>query len=190
MTDQLELFKEDFLQNIFNSSDVNNDFYENIFTEKYAQELEESGEIDEEVEISYWYETGIKVNGYCYNEDEQVLNLFISIFSPEVSEKSLTQTEINQGFNRLNKFFSQSSQKAYYTQLEESTPVYDLAYFIYKNKKNFFKIKYYILSNKIISDRAELPSVLIENEIEYSYHVWDISRLFRMDSSNQKKKIF
>jgi hypothetical protein len=188
MTDQFELFREDFLQNIFNSSDVNNDFYENIFTEKYAQELEESGEIDEEIEISYWYETGVKVNGYCYNEDEQVLNLFISIFSPELSEKSLTQTEINQGFNRLNKFFSQSSQKAYYTQLEESTPVYDLAYFIYKNKKNFFKIKYYILSNKIISDRAELPSVLVENEIEFSYHIWDISRLFRMDSSNQKKE--
>jgi len=188
MTDQLELFREDFLQNTFNASDVGSDFYENIFTEKYAQELVETAEIDEELELSYWYETGIKVNGYCYNEDDQILNLFISVFSPSLLEKSLTQTEINQAFNRINKFYIQSSQKHYYTQLEESTPVYDLSYFIYKNKSKFFKVRYYLLSNKIISDRAEVQQSKVENDIEYSYHVWDISRLFRMDSSNQKKE--
>ena len=74
MSNQLELFRENYLQDIFNSSDVSNDFYENVFTEKYAKELEESGEIDEEIEISYWYETGIKINGYSYNEDEEILN--------------------------------------------------------------------------------------------------------------------
>ena len=74
MSNQLELFRENYLQDIFNSSDISNDFYENVFTEKYAKELEESGEIDEEIEISYWYETGIKINGYSYNEDEEILN--------------------------------------------------------------------------------------------------------------------
>lgn len=188
MSNSLELFREEFIQNIFNSSDVNNDFYENIFTEKYAKELEESGEIDEEVEISFWYETGIKINGYCYNEDEQILNLFVSIYSSEMSEKSLTQTEINQAFNRLSKFYNNSSEKSYFRQLEESTPVYDIAYIIHKNKNKFYKVRYYILSNKIISDKADTPEKVIEEEIEYSYHIWDIGRLFRMDSSNQKKE--
>lgn len=190
MSNQLELFRENYLQDIFNSSDVSNDFYENVFTEKYARELEESGEIDEEIEISYWYETGIKINGYCYNEDEEILNLFISVFSTNLNDKSLTQTEINQAFNRLEKFYKSSSDKTYFKtpSMDESTPVYDISYFIFKNKNRFFKIRYYLLSNKIISERAETPATSRINEIEYSYHIWDISRLFRMDSSNQKKE--
>ena len=190
MSNQLELFRENYLQDIFNSSDVSNDFYENVFTEKYAKELEESGEIDEEIEISYWYETGIKINGYSYNEDEEILNLFVSIFSPNLNDKSLTQTEINQAFNRLEKFYKNSSDKAYFKtpSMDESTPVYDISYFIYKNKNRFFKIKYYLLSNKIMSERAETPVASRIDEVEYSYHIWDISRLFRMDSSNQKKE--
>ena len=39
------------------------------------------------------------INGYSYNEDEEILNLFVSIFSPNLNDKSLTQTEINQAFN-------------------------------------------------------------------------------------------
>ncbi|WP_321313668.1 AIPR family protein [Halarcobacter sp.] len=188
MSSQIELFRENYLQDIFNSSEVNNDFYENVFTEKYAKELQEIGEIDEEIEISYWYETGIKVNGYSYDEDEQILNLFVTVFSQDISEKSLTKTEINQAFNRLEKFYKNSSDKSYYSKLEESTPVYDISYIIHKNKRNFSKIRFYLLSNKIISEKAETPPSVVLDEIEYSYRIWDISRLFRMNSSKQQRE--
>ena len=140
MSNQLELFRENYLQDIFNSSDISNDFYENVFTETYARELEESGEIDEEIEISYWYETGIKINGYCYNEDEEILNLFISVFSTNLNDKSLTQTEINQAFNRLEKFYKSSSDKTYFKtpSMDESTPVYDISYI--KIRIDFLKL--------------------------------------------------
>lgn len=188
MINQLEQFREDFLQEIYSTAQSGDNFHESSFIELYAKELLESGEIDDELSLSHWSETGVKVDGYSFNEDDGILNLFISIFSQNTEDKSLTQTEVTQAFKRVENFFSKSFDKKYYSKLEESTSIYDLSYQIHKNKKNISKVKYYILSNKILSDRVEgIPSK--ENErTSFSYHIWDISRLFRMNSSNQKKE--
>ncbi|MDD3602351.1 MAG: AIPR family protein [Sulfurovum sp.] len=188
MKNKIEQFREDFLQNIFAEAEANENFFESVFVEYFAKELEESGEIDDEVQLSHWSQRGIKVDGYSYNEDDGILNLFISVFSENFDEKSLTQTEVNQAFNRVKNFFVQAFEKNYYAELEEATSVYDLAYSIRQNKNNISKVKYYLLSNKILSDRVEAIKAYENDQIVFSFHIWDISRLFRMDISNQKKE--
>ena len=188
MINQLEQFREDFLQEVYSTAQSGDNFHASSFIELYAKELLESGEIDDELSLCHWSETGVKVDGYSFNEDDGVLNLFISIFSQNSEDKSLTQTEVTQAFKRIENFFAKSFDKKYYSKLEESTSVYDLSYQIHKNKQNISTVKYYILSNKILSDRVEgIPSR--ENDTtSFLYHIWDISRLFRMDASNQKKE--
>ena len=188
MSEHLESFRESFLQEVFTAAQAGENFYDSSFLELYAKDLLESGEIDNELELCHWGETGIKVDGYSYNEDDGVLNLFVSVFSADIENKSLTQTEINQAFKRIENFFQRSFSKTYYTKLEESTPVYDLAYQIHKNKANISTVKYYLLSNKILSDRAEALPPRQSETISFSYNIWDISRLFRMDASNQQKE--
>jgi len=188
MSEHLESFRESFLQEVFTAAQVGENFYESSFLELYAKDLLESGEIDNELELCHWGETGIKVDGYSYNEDDGILNLFVSVFSADIENKSLTQTEVNQAFKRIENFFQRSFSKTYYTKLEESTPVYDLAYQIHKNKANISTVKYYLLSNKILSDRAEAIPPRQSETISFSYNIWDISRLFRMDASNQQKE--
>ena len=188
MNEQLESFRESFLQDIFTVAQAGENFYESSFIELYAKDLLESGEIDNELELCHWGETGIKVDGYSYNEDDGILNLFISVFSADIENMSLTQTEVNQAFKRIEKFFQRSFSKTYYSKLEESTPVYDLAYQIHKNKANISTVKYYLLSNKILSDRAEAIPPKQSETIGFTYNIWDISRLFRMDASNQQKE--
>ncbi|TDA62490.1 AIPR family protein [Sulfuricurvum sp. IAE1] len=188
MNQRIDIFREDFLQSIFGAAEAQEDFLESAFVEQYAKELEESGEIDDEVQLSHWSQRGIKVDAYSYNEDEGILNLFISVFATNLEEKSLTQTAVDQAFNRLKGFFTQAYSKYYYSQLEEATSVYDLAYTIHKNKKNISKVKFYLLSNKILNDKVNAIQSYENDEIEFSFHIWDISRLFRMDSSNQKKE--
>lgn len=188
MVSQIDVFREDFLQDVFGAAEAKEDFLESAFIEQYAKDLEESGEIDDELQLSHWSQRGIKVDGYSYNDDEGTLNLFISVFSGNLDDKSLTKTAVDQAFNRLKGFFAQAYTKDYYSQLEEATSVYDLAYTIYKNKKNISKVKYYLLSNKILNDRVDAIQPYQNDEIEFSFHIWDISRLFRMDSSNQKKE--
>lgn len=188
MNDQLDTFRTDFLQEIYSTAQSGDNFHESSFIELYAKELLESGEIDDELSLCHWSETGVKIDGYSFNEDDGVLNLFISIFSQNIDDKSLTQTEVTQAFKRLENFFAKSFDKKYYTKLEESTSVYDLSYQIHKNKQNISTVKYYILSNKILSDRVEGIAPKQNNTTDFLYHIWDISRLFRMDSSNQKKE--
>jgi hypothetical protein len=188
MSEPLENFRESFLQAVYTAAEAEENFYESSFLELYAKELLESGEIDNELELSHWSETGIKIDGYSYNEDDGVLNLFVSIFSSDLNSKSLTQTEVNQAFKRIENFFDKSFNKKYYSKLEESTAVYDLAYQIYQGKKNISTVKYYLLSNKILSERAEVKPAKQSEEINFIYNIWDISRLFRMDASNQQKE--
>ncbi|BAF73367.1 AIPR family protein [Sulfurovum sp. NBC37-1] len=188
MSEHLESFRESFLQEVFTAAQAGENFYESSFIELYAKDLLESGEIDNELELCHWGETGIKVDGYSYNEDDGILNLFVSVFSADIENKSLTQTEINQAFKRIENFFQRSFSKTYYSKLEESTPVYDLAYQIHKNKSNISTVKYYLLSNKILSDRAEAIPPKQGETISFTYNIWDISRLFRMDASNQQKE--
>jgi hypothetical protein len=188
MINQLEQFREDFLQEIYSTAQSGDNFHESSFIELYAKELLESGEIDDELSLCHWSDTGIKVDGYSFNEEDGILNLFISIFSPNIENKSLTQTEVTQAFKRVENFFAKSFDKAYYSKLEESTSVYDLSYQIHKNKKNISTVKYYILSNKILSDRVERIPSKKNDTTNFLYQIWDISRLFRMDTSNQKKE--
>ncbi len=188
MTEQLDKFRSDFLQEVYTTAESGENFYASSFIELYAKELLESGEIDDELELCHWSEIGVKVDGYSYNEDDGVLNLFISVFSQDMEEKSLTQTEVTQAFKRLESFFAKSFDKKYYSKLEESTSVYDLAYQIYQNRANISTVKYYILSNKILSDRVQTINPKQNDTTSFSYQIWDISRLFRMDTSNQKKE--
>jgi len=188
MNEQMENFRESFLQEVFATAQAGENFYESSFLELYAKDLLESGEIDNELELCHWGEAGIKIDGYSYNEDDGILNLFVSVFSADIENKSLTQTEVNQAFKRVENFFQRSFAKNYYLKLEDSTPVYDLAYQIHKNKENISTVKYYLLSNKILSDRAEAIPPKQNEAISFTYNIWDISRLFRMDASNQQKE--
>jgi len=77
MNEQLEQFREAFLQDVFAEAQSGENFYESSFIELYAKELLGSGEIDNELELCHWSETGVKIDGYSYNEDDGVLNLFI-----------------------------------------------------------------------------------------------------------------
>lgn len=188
MKEKLDLFREYFLQNIFAEAEAKENFLESAFIEQYSQELEESGEIDDDLQLSHWSQRGLKVDGYSFNEDDGILNLFISVFSENLDDNSLTQTEVDQAFKRIKNFFAQAYSKNYYSELEEATSVYDLAYTIFKNKNNISKVKYYLLSNKILSDRVQSIQPYENDTVEFSFHIWDISRLFRMDASNQKKE--
>ena len=74
--------------------------------------------------------------------------------------------------------------------LEESSPGYELARGIYdKNKsKVISRVQFFLLSNAQLSKRV---SAIAKNDIEgYSctYDIWDISRLFRVESSGKARE--
>jgi len=101
---------------------------------------------------------------------------------------SLTKTEINAAFRRLENFFSKSLTPDFYPQLEETSQGYGLAHLIYTRKKSFSKIRLFLMSNGLLSTRVHSLEPVQHLGYEIFYNIWDISRLHRLVTSRQGKE--
>src|SRR5690554_3043718 len=101
-------FAKDFFQEILNEADALGQFSETIFFEKFCSCLTDSGELETADRAHYVGvpTSGIRVDGYGGDpiESAGTLSLIIADFNqtPEIS--SLTQTDMNLIFARLEKF--------------------------------------------------------------------------------------
>lgn len=179
-------FKEDFYNGVKIKADAANDFFEAAFVDEYTKQLLEVGEITSDFIPAFWSIKGMRVDGYAFDDTNEVLYLFIASYSGSPDDSNLTQTEIDQQFKRLEKFYKKSFDES--PSMDDSLPVYELAHLINKRQDNLTRIKYYLLSDKVLSGRVtEIPSKEVRGVV-HTYHVWDISRLFRMNSSRSKKE--
>lgn len=130
----------------------------------------------------------IQVDGYGYNELDEVLNLFIVPDLVYNSETSLIVSEAEKYFGRVRAFIEDASYIE--KNAEESAPGHGLAFDIQNRFKNVQKYCIYLLTDMIISRSIkELKSNEINN-IPVEYHIWDITRFHKLEeSSNGKENI-
>ena len=184
---EIEEFYDDFIQQIYTSADVGEDFKESQFFEHSMEYLVDDGVVEDYTYLPF-QKLGMKIDGYDFVEDRGILNLFICDFEDDYELKTLTQSEIEITVRRLIKFFTQSVEKKFYNDLEQTSPGYAISYFLYENQKRFESINIIIISNKQLSTRVKkLPS---ESILDYqvSYDIWEIKRFFEIETSKNKKE--
>lgn len=184
----LSEFYQDLRQNILASADSNLDFIESEFIMFVAGELIESGEISGFVEAYYRAAKGIGVDGYWFSEDGTTLDLFISDFDNRLELESLVQTQIEPIFKRLMSFYLKTINSALFESLEESSPGYGLSSEIFDRKGNITKVNLYILSDRVMSDRVKSFENDSINDTLFTYHIWDVSRLKRLQESKSGRE--
>lgn len=183
----LEEFYEEFIQQIYTSADVSENFKESQFFEKSMEYLIEDGIIEDYTYTPY-QKIGMKIDGYNFIEDREILNLFICDFEDDYKLNTLNNPDINLSIKRIIKFFKQSIEKKFYSELEESSPGYEISYFLYTNQSRFTSINIILISNKKLGDRVKkLPTDTIDN-YKVNYDIWEIKRLFDIESSKNKKE--
>ena len=184
---EIEEFYDGFIQQIYTSADIGEDFKESQFFEHSMEYLVDDGVVEDYTYLPF-QKLGMKIDGYEFVEDRAILNLFICDFEDDYELKTLTQAEIETSVRRLIKFFTQSVEKKFYDDLEQTSPGYAISYFLYKNQKRFESINIIIISNKQLSTRVKkLPSESILN-YQVSYDIWEIKRFFDIESSKNKKE--
>src|SRR5690606_39016628 len=124
------------------------------FMEAIAEELIETGVIEDYEYCHYRAQRGMRVDGYWFN-DEGVLDLYIADFDSRKSLDSLTKTETEAAFKRLLTFFSASISKPFYADLEESTPEYGLSREIFDRKASIRRVNLFLFSERALSDRLQ-----------------------------------
>src|SRR5690242_1279735 len=157
MTMSLDEFHEDFFNQVRAEADADGQFLETAFLERFASYLEDSGEFDTFDLAQYRAAKGMRVDGYAGDplETNGVLTLVICDFRPDIQVESLTRTELDATFKRLENFLKAALTDSFRDQLEESSEGYGLADLISVRRESISGVRLIVLSNRSLSKTIE-----------------------------------
>jgi hypothetical protein len=152
---------------------------------------EEDGESIDGYKYTPFKSRGLRIDGYEYIKDRQIINLYVCDFNKDPSSlKTITQTEINQLLSNTKNFFEKSMSDGFIEQLEDEdqTDVIDVAQFIYDFEEKISEVNFVLITNCIIS--KSIKSLLIEPKDHFSglptyIEVWDIGRFYANEDSKE-----
>ena len=183
-----EYFNE-FMQDIYARSGASEETDSIVFTERMCEFLVDEAIIDEYAVVGYKKDNlGIRVDAWQFSDDAEVLRLFISDFRSGSELRSLTQTDVLNDFKKLERFFSRSIKSNFSQLMEESDPAFGLAHTIYEKTDDISKVHFILLSNAELSTRVQSLDDIEIQGFKCTYDIWDLSRLFRIESSGKAKE--
>ncbi len=185
----IEDYHVEFMQDIIARSGAANDFYEASFTERLCDFLVEQAVIGDYAYVGYKkMGKGIRLDAWDFNEEMEILNLFVTDFRFSKDLEALSNTDVSKSFNRVAKFFTESLHKKFHPSLEETTPGYEAARIIHDKSASISRVHFFLLSNAQLSERVETVKSNKVEGYKCTYDIWDISRLHRIESSENARE--
>ena len=186
-TDELREFSADFHEGIRVEASASDALREEVFVEKMGEILEEYGEIEALVP-SFYRATGVKVAGYCYDDEFKDFILVTSLFLDETEPANVrvTKSAVETEMKRVTSFF-QKCTKGLYNQIEISNEAYDLAKLIYECREEIRNIKFVLITDGTAPRRPSETEEL--NGIEVSRTVWDLERTCHFYRTGEREQI-
>ncbi len=189
---ELSEFRSGILDDVHFNASVNGTSPREEFLALYAETLVEAEEFEDFEQMAFEgvgsRNRRIQIDGYYYSELDNCLYIIICPFADSIEMQSLTATEAENQFRRARAFVEESQSGFIQKYAEESSPGYGLALDIRKRYQNVPKIKFYILTDMVMSNRIrEIPSTMIGSAVA-EYHIWDISRLQGIQESKTGKE--
>lgn len=189
---ELSEFRAEILDDVHFNASMNGTSPREEFLALYAGTLVDAEEFEDFEQLAYEgvgsRNRRIQIDGYYYSELDNCLYIIICPFVDSTETQSLTATEAENQFKRARAFVEESRSGFIQKYAEESSPGYGLALDIQKRYMNVPKIKFYILTDMVMSSRIrEIPSTNIGDSVA-EYHVWDISRLQGIQESKTGKE--
>lgn len=128
----------------------------------------------------------IQIDGYSYDELDEMLDIFICSDISFFEFNTLTMTNAQKYFDKVQNFVE---NKEYILEnAEESSASYGFAYDLTHKYKNVRKYRIFLLTDMIMSDRIKgLKSKEIDG-IPVEYNIWDISRIYQIENSKTGKE--
>lgn len=184
----IQEFFHNFKQDLLAGAEASSSFQLSQFVETIAEELTDTGFLEGFELCHYRAQRGMRVDGYWFN-DEGALDLFVADFDCREELASLTKTDVDSAFKRVAKFFEASKSKELFKDLEETAPEYGLSRQIYDRGRAIRKINFYLFSERALSGRISAIEDSLIAGVPVSYHIWDVSRLQRQQSSRGHKEV-
>ena len=177
---EIREFAENFLQDVYAESDAVAAFLEDTFFQKSCEFLIDAGELDAAERVAFKAQRGIRIDGFGGDpiDQSEVLSLIILDFHTYEDVGNLTGTEMDTLFRRLSNFVRSSMNSKWRNSLEETSPAFGLADLISRRWQQIVKLRFYLISNRALSERVDgRQSDDIEGKHVF-YNVWDIRRFY------------
>lgn len=190
MNQTLDEFFQDFRQEVHGGASANNRQELDEFMDVMTREIIESGRVGDYTPCYYGAQKGMRVDGYHFDEDDHVLSLFVADFDSRSELESLTRTEVDSAYRRVEKFFNACATKALAEELEITSSEYGLARLIADRLEDIYLIRLFLVSERNLSDRVQetIEDRKIAGKIVKHEAPWDISMLHRVRSSRAHKE--
>jgi hypothetical protein len=183
----LDAYAKQFQQEVIAAAEASPDgaLRADVFTEVAIERLTAAGEINDGTVASY-RARGLAVSGWSLDDDGTVLHLLLADYRNEVPPPSLTATAVHQAFRRLTEFL-QRSRNGHADQLEESSPVFEIADLIHREFKALEAIRLYLLSDAHMTREVRVDNGHVES-VQVTHHIWDVERFRRLDTSGVERE--
>ena len=154
-------------------------FRENAFTEIVFEHLFEIGMV-ENGEVCH-FEARIgrgigRVSGFGFNDDEDVLDIFTSVYLDSGNPDTLPSDDIRKGAERAVRFI-EACFGGLHQDMEVASDAYLMASRIHELERHLDRIRIFVLSDGVTQlkqlDAGDISGIPVKFEI------WDIERLFR-----------
>ena len=188
MTSQnpMEMFAENLRQDVLALAESDDDglMLADSFTQTVFDILSEAGEFEDPL-VCYHRARGVEVSGYGVDEEEGRLDLFLSIHTNTEPPATVTRQQVEVGFRRLRSFL-ELCLSGRHVELEESSPVFDMAAHIYGFRESLAQVRMSVITDGRTTVET-LPQERIAN-VNLSSHLWDIVRLHRVSTSGRQRE--
>lgn len=190
---ELQDFFRSLQKDVAASAAAFNMFSLEAFVGEIIQELIEIGDLNDFEFCENPKHVGAYVHGFNIdvndNTESITLNLIVTDYDQRTELETLTHTELTTWFKRLLKFFKESYSHDFSSKLDPSTEVYRLADYIDVYKDKIEEVNLFFFSEREISNKSikELQREEFEG-INIKYHLWDISRLYKLKSSSLSRE--
>ncbi|MDG9670154.1 AIPR family protein [Hahella sp. CR1] len=182
--DGVSSFCDDLLQEVLAGTDDPDDggFKVDQFTRLVADYLIDAGEI-EDVNICFYKARGMQLNGYNVSQDEDCLDIFVSVFNQQTPPVTVTKAQCEAAFRQAETCL-RKGLSGFHSTLEESSESYDAFQRIHELKDSLVSCRIFLLTDGVVSQGAfHLEE---SSGITVTLHVWDVARLYRLVSSGRK----
>ena len=154
------------------------------FTRRMIDILVEAGELEEALP-AYRRDRGVEIAGYGV-EDDDTLNLIACDYRGDVPPGSVTRTDVLTAMRRLEGMWERCRDRPYHEQLEESSDAYDMARHIHLAARGIRRIRMILITDGLAAIEYIDPEE--RDGIEIRRSVWDIARLFRLETSGHGRE--
>lgn len=179
-----------------NQTDTADEFYS-----RTLEILEDNGDLQDPV-LFYFGKNGrrnryMQIDGYCFDELEQSITLFIYDFEDSVQPATLTNTQIDALYKRLRSFLDEVCHGDINEYCDDSDDVINLAELI-KHRMSaddldtdqILKIKFYIITDKKLSTQVKKLKQDQFDGRPVEVNIWHIERFLELEQASDNEPIY